>query len=100
MDAITAYSSSDEEDDGSQKSTEIDPNESFKVVSKLKERFPLNSAPTILGKVCINWNVHLTAIYPQTPFHRRQIKMFFVLIPKPSRLCITPQLTSSLLQRY
>lgn len=51
MDALTAYSSSDEED---QKPVEIDPDESAKVVLKLKERFPLNSAPTVLGKVGFN----------------------------------------------
>lgn len=54
MDALTAYSSSDEEGDKDQKDTEIDPDESVKVVSRLKERFPLNSAPTVLGKVGIN----------------------------------------------
>ena len=54
MDALTAYSSSDEEDEKSQKPVEINPDESAKVVSKLKERFPLNSAPTVLGKVSIN----------------------------------------------
>ena len=51
MDALTAYSSSDEDDD---KTPEIDPHESAKVVSRLKERFPLNSAPAVLGKVGIN----------------------------------------------
>ena len=54
MDALTAYSSSDEEDERSQNSVEINPDESSKVVSMLKERFPLNSAPTVLGKVGIN----------------------------------------------
>ena len=54
MDALIAYSSSDEEDEKSQKPVEINPDESAKVVSKLKERFPLNSAPTVLGKVGIN----------------------------------------------
>lgn len=54
MDALTAYSSSDEEDEKSQKIVEINPDESTKVVSKLKERFPLNSAPTVLGKVSFN----------------------------------------------
>ena len=54
MDALTAYSSSDEEEERKQERVEIDPDESAKVVSKLKERFPLNSAPTVLGKVSIN----------------------------------------------
>lgn len=54
MDALTAYSSSDEEDERSHKPVEINPDESAKVVSMLKERFPLNSAPTVLGKVGIN----------------------------------------------
>lgn len=55
MEALTAYSSSDEEGDRLQKSEEIDPKESAKTVSRLKEKFPLNSAPTVLGKVGINW---------------------------------------------
>ena len=54
MDALTAYSSSEDEEDKNK--TEIDPTESAKVVTKLKERFPLNSAPVVLGRVGINWN--------------------------------------------
>ena len=54
MEALTEYSSSDEEGERDHKPVEIDPEESAKVVSRLKEKFPLNSAPTVLGKVGIN----------------------------------------------
>ena len=54
MDSLTAYSSSDEEGERGNKPAEIDPEESAKIVSKLKEKFPLNSAPTVVGKVGIN----------------------------------------------
>ena len=98
MDSLTAYSSSEDEDDKNQ--TEIDPSESTKVVSKLKERFPLNSAPVVLGKVGIIWNTRCSIITPHSLASRRPMQPFSESIPKPKRSHTILQLTSCLLQRY
>ena len=58
MDAINAYDSSDEEEnsasEGLQRQSEapvVDHAESSNVLSKLKERFPLDSAPNVPSRV-------------------------------------------------
>ncbi len=58
MDALTtAYDSSDGEDDSKdQVIPEIDPQISSRVISELKEKFPLNSAPQVPIKVSTNKN--------------------------------------------
>ena len=71
MDAITAYDSSDEEDHSASEelqrqseAPDIDHAESSNVLSQLKERFPLNSAPNVPSRVRnydlvgINWSNH------------------------------------------
>ena len=50
MEALYAYDSSD----GEEGSETIDPEKSSEVVAKLKEKFPLNSAPHVPVRVSIN----------------------------------------------
>lgn len=52
MEALTAYSS-EEEDGGDQQTPDIDPTKSTEVLAKLKERFPLDSAPAVPIRVSI-----------------------------------------------
>lgn len=54
MDALTTAYSSDEEEIGGERedqATPIDPSETSEVLAKLKERFPLNSAPHVPVRV-------------------------------------------------
>ena len=53
MEALTAYDSGDEEG-ADQKTPDLDVKKSSEVISKLKERFPLNSAPNVPIRVSIN----------------------------------------------
>ena len=56
-----AYDSSGEEDNAEapqkrEEASTLDPNESHDVFSKLKEKFPLNSAPTVPVRVRFCWS--------------------------------------------
>ena len=57
MAAIVEYGSSGEEevveDAGSGEDAPLDHSESASVISKLHEKFPLNSAPSVPVKVCV-----------------------------------------------
>jgi hypothetical protein len=57
MDALTAYSSDEEGGGGEgevQSTPSIDPTKASEVITKLKERFPLNSAPHVPVRVSSN----------------------------------------------
>ena len=57
MEALNAYSSDeDETGGGSAEKTEsdIDPSQASETIAKLKEKFPLNSAPYVPVRVGIN----------------------------------------------
>ena len=64
MDALVAYDSSGEEDSTVEKrgdeTPSIDPEESASILSKLKEKFSLESAPNVPNKVGNNWNRRIT----------------------------------------
>ena len=56
MEALTAYSSDEEAGGGGEDQTTppIDPAKASEVIAKLKERFPLNSAPHVPVRVSFN----------------------------------------------
>lgn len=56
MEALTAYSSDEEETRGGDESQSIkvDPTKAAEVIAKLKERLPLNSAPHVPVRVSFN----------------------------------------------
>lgn len=57
MEALTAYSSDEEEirsESEDQIAPNIDPSKASEVIAKLKERFPLNSAPHVPVRVSFN----------------------------------------------
>ena len=54
MEELTAYGSGEEDDGDDQKTPKIDPKQSVEVLAKLKERFPLDSAPAVPIRVSIN----------------------------------------------
>lgn len=57
MEALTAYSSDEEETEGGkedQAASTIDPVKASEMIAKLKERFPLNSAPHVPVRVSFN----------------------------------------------
>lgn len=61
MDALAVYDSSGEEDNAEapQKEEEaltLDPKESADIIFRLKEKFPLNSAPTVPIRVRVSWS--------------------------------------------
>lgn len=59
MDALVAYDSSDEdapaEDREQAEASAIDPAQSKTILSKLKEKFPMNSAPYVPNRVSMWW---------------------------------------------
>lgn len=56
MQALAEYDSSDGEGDTEQANPDIDPEKASEVLSRLKDKFPLNSAPYVPVRVSINWN--------------------------------------------
>ena len=56
MQALAEYDSSDGEGDAAQVNPDIDPEKAPEVLARLKDKFPLNSAPYVPVRVSINWS--------------------------------------------